>query len=85
MKICMLHQQPGLLFVSKRQQHGGANITGKSLKSVSSTDGLSIIKRMLKHVWPKDRPDLKRRVVAAVVLLIGAKVCSPTNMSEFLP
>jgi len=29
---------------------------------------------MLKHVWPKDRPDLKRRVVAAVVLLVGAKL-----------
>lgn len=60
--------------MSKRQQHGGSNITGKSLTSVSSSDGLAIIKRMLKHVWPKDRPDLKRRVVAAVVLLIGAKV-----------
>ncbi|PFX34198.1 ATP-binding cassette sub-family B member 7, mitochondrial-like [Stylophora pistillata] len=66
--------EPGLLFVSKRQQHGGTNITSKSLKNVSSTDSLSIIKRMLKHVWPKDRPDLKRRVVAAVVLLIGAKL-----------
>ena len=46
-------------------------MTAQSLKGVS---GLAILKRMLKHVWPKDRPDLKRRVVAAVALLIGAKV-----------
>ena len=60
--------------MSCRQQHGGANITEKSLKGVRSSNGLTILKRMLKHVWPKDRPDLKRRVVAAVVLLVGAKV-----------
>ena len=60
--------------MSKRQQHGGANVTAKSLKGLPSSTGVTILKRMLKHVWPKDRPDLKRRVVAAVVLLIGAKV-----------
>lgn len=60
--------------MSCRQQHGGANITEKSLKGLSSSNGLTILKRMLKHVWPKDRPDLKRRVVAAVVLLVGAKL-----------
>ena len=58
--------------MAKRQQHGGGNVT--SLKGISSVSGLTIIRRMLRHVWPKDRPDLKRRVVAAVVLLIGAKV-----------
>ena len=46
-------------------------MTAQTLKGVNS---LTILKRMLKHVWPKDRPDLKRRVVAAVSLLIGAKV-----------
>ena len=60
--------------MSCRQQHGGANITEKSLKGIRSSNGLTILRRMLKHVWPKDRPDLKRRVVAAVVLLVGAKV-----------
>ncbi|CAH3017583.1 unnamed protein product [Porites evermanni] len=64
--------KPGLHFLPKRQQHGGAtNVTAQSLKGVNS---LTILKRMLKHVWPKDRPDLKRRVVAAVTLLIGAKL-----------
>ena len=66
--------QQGLLFVAGRQQHAGANITAESLKGVSSVSGWVILRRMLKHVWPKDRPDLKKRVVAAVVLLVGAKV-----------
>lgn len=49
-------------------------MTAKSLKGLSSSDGFAILKRMLKHVWPKDRPDLKRRVVIAIVLLVGSKV-----------
>ncbi|KAL9969189.1 hypothetical protein ACROYT_G021376 [Oculina patagonica] len=66
--------KPGLILISKRQQHGGANVTEKSLKGLASSDGITILKRMVKHVWPKDRPDLKKRVVAAVVLLVGAKL-----------
>lgn len=71
-KFCFLFQlQQGLLFALKRCHSGDAYITGKSLEGVS---GWTILRRMLKHVWPKDRPDLKRRVVAAVVLLVAAKV-----------
>ena len=33
-----------------------------------------IIKEMLRHVWPKDQPALKARVIAAVGLLLGSKV-----------
>ena len=33
-----------------------------------------IIREMLRHVWPKDQPALKARVVAAVGLLLGSKV-----------
>ena len=29
---------------------------------------------MLKHIWPRDRPSLKVRVVVAIGLLFGAKV-----------
>ena len=41
-----------------------------------------IIKEMLRHVWPKDQPALKARVVAAVGLLLGSKVtgCSACTM-----
>jgi hypothetical protein len=36
--------------------------------------GWKIVRVMLKHVWPKDQPSLKARVVIAVGLLFGAKV-----------
>ena len=48
-------------------------------KDAASVGGIYIIKRMLQHVWPNDRPDLKLRVVAALSLLIGAKVCDHNN------
>eukprot|EP00730_Choanoeca_flexa_P006470 TRINITY_DN12157_c0_g2_i3.p1 TRINITY_DN12157_c0_g2~~TRINITY_DN12157_c0_g2_i3.p1 ORF type:complete len:701 (+),score=172.71 TRINITY_DN12157_c0_g2_i3:1263-3365(+) len=34
----------------------------------------TMISGLLKLIWPKDRPDLKLRVVAAVSLLVGSKV-----------
>ncbi|VDQ10210.1 unnamed protein product [Trichobilharzia regenti] len=34
----------------------------------------TIISRLLKYVWPKDRPEIRLRVVAAVVLLLSSKV-----------
>ena len=55
--------------------HGAAAVTEDSFKRrLASLSGVAIIRSMLKHVWPKDRPDLKRRVIAAVGLLIAAKV-----------
>ena len=38
--------------------------------------GWRIIKEMLRHVWPRDQPKLKIRVVIALSLLVGAKVCN---------
>ncbi|XP_029200623.2 iron-sulfur clusters transporter ABCB7, mitochondrial-like [Acropora millepora] len=64
----------GLPFVSNRHHYGGSDINSKSLAGLSSVNGWTILRRMLRHVWPKDRPDLKRRVVAAVVLLVAAKL-----------
>ncbi|EDO27684.1 predicted protein, partial [Nematostella vectensis] len=59
-----------------RLLHGSPGaVTEQSLKkkSVFTSSGAMILRGMLKHVWPKDRRDLKIRVVMAVVLLIGAK------------
>ena len=70
----LFHLQQGLPFVSNRHHYGGTDINSKSLAGLSSVNGWTILRRMLRHVWPKDRPDLKRRVVAAVVLLVAAKV-----------
>ena len=37
--------------------------------------GWKILKEMVKHIWPRNQPGLKARVVAAFGLLVGAKVC----------
>ena len=42
--------------------------------------GWKIIREMLKHIWPRDRPGLKARVIVALGLLVGAKVL----MQQFL-
>uniref|UniRef100_A0A8C4R2S9 Iron-sulfur clusters transporter ABCB7, mitochondrial n=1 Tax=Eptatretus burgeri TaxID=7764 RepID=A0A8C4R2S9_EPTBU len=38
------------------------------------TSALVILKAMAGHVWPRERPDLRRRVVAALALLATAKL-----------
>jgi len=37
-------------------------------------EGWRIIREMLKHIWPREHPSLKARVVIALVFLVGAKV-----------
>ena len=44
---------------------------GKVPKKVT---GKIMLQAMLTHIWPKDKPGLRARVVIAVGLLIGAKV-----------
>lgn len=57
----------------KRQIHSHpGSVTSETLKKELSP--LLIIKTMVKYIWPRDQPDLKARVVAALGLLIGAKV-----------
>ncbi|MBL8831140.1 MAG: ABC transporter ATP-binding protein/permease [Rhodospirillales bacterium] len=34
------------------------------------------VARLLPYLWPKDRPDVRMRVVAAIVLLVGAKLAT---------
>lgn len=56
-----------------RGQHAGppaAFVTGETIE----LSGWKIIKVMLRHIWPRDHPSLKVRVVVAVGLLFGAKV-----------
>jgi ABC-type multidrug transport system fused ATPase/permease subunit len=35
-----------------------------------------VLKQLLKYLWPEGEPGLRARVVASLVLLFGAKVCS---------
>ncbi len=36
-------------------------------------DGWATLRRFLPYLWPKDRPDLKRRIIGAMVLVLLAK------------
>ena len=67
-----LRVRPGQLLVVSRQFHGSSVIHDKTPK----LNGLKIIREMVRHVWPRDRPWLKVRVVTALGLLVGAKVGS---------
>jgi hypothetical protein len=35
---------------------------------------IHILKQMFGYIWPKDRPDIKKRVIFSMALLIIAKV-----------
>ena len=68
----MLQDSVRHLWRFKRCQFGGPG----SVVSNSKTElaGWKIIREMVKHIWPRDQPKLKARVVIAVGLLVGAKV-----------
>lgn len=38
--------------------------------------GYQLVQRLLKFVWPKDKPEIKRRVLVALCLLIAAKLAN---------
>jgi len=46
-----------------------------SRQHTDETPGWKIIREMLRHIWPRDHPNLKVRVVSALGLLASAKVC----------
>ena len=52
------------------RQFGPHSVTDDSAELA----GWRIIREMLRHIWPQDRPDLKLRVVGALGLLVSAKV-----------
>ena len=62
----------GLAKVLQRWQHGGPGsmVTGDEAELA----GWRIIREMLRHIWPRDKPKLKARVVIALGLLVGSKV-----------
>jgi ATP-binding cassette subfamily B protein len=40
---------------------------------ISREDGWATLKRFLPYLWPADRPDLKRRIIGAVIFILLAK------------
>lgn len=53
-------------------EHGVNGLNGGAKPGTPSNK--QIIRQMLQYVWPKDRPDIKRRVVISLCLLITGKV-----------
>lgn len=43
---------------------------------VDEVKGRHIIGKMFTYVWPKDKPGLRARVLVALGLLVGSKVCT---------
>ena len=43
----------------------------------------TMLRAMVAHIWPKDKPELRMRVVLAASLLIGAKVCIDMNVLQY--
>lgn len=54
-----------------RVQHSAAFVTDDKAEI---TSGWRILRVMVKNIWPKDKPALKARVLAAVGFLVGSKV-----------
>ena len=59
------------------RQFGAHNVTDDSTELA----GWKIVREMVRHIWPRDRPDLKLRVVGALGLLVSAKVTMATAMT----
>ena len=68
--------QSYLLFVNLRKRHAsGISDLARDKSTSSKINGWVILQKMFSYVWPKNRPSIRARVVVAVSLLIGAKVC----------
>ena len=59
----------------KRAWHpGNSSALPLNINDENKVTGMQIIKTMLGYVWPQDRPEIRNRVLAAVGLLVAAKV-----------
>ena len=57
--------------------HGGTNGNENGVDNLieNRVSSLDIIKKMAGYVWPKDRKEIKQRVLASLGLLVIVKVC----------
>ncbi|OTF81365.1 ABC transporter sub-family B, mitochondrial-like protein [Euroglyphus maynei] len=61
----------------RRQWHPGHGATEiQKFKINGEVSGWQIVRQMLSYTWPKDRPDLRNRVIMAMGLLVAAKAVS---------
>lgn len=71
----LLHFRPtGVLNLRLQHSHGSLdNVSNPALEQKAILSDWTIIRRLLKYVWPKDRPEIRLRVVAAMLLLLSSK------------
>ncbi|CAH8638182.1 unnamed protein product [Schistosoma rodhaini] len=71
----LLHFRPtGVLNLRLQHSHGSLNnVSNPALEKKAILSDWTIIRRLLKYVWPKDRPEIRLRVVAAMLLLLSSK------------
>lgn len=55
---------------------GGAHSASDGKVATKDVDTYKVLRTMLDHVWPKNEPRLKARVVTALGLLVGSKLLS---------
>ncbi|ULU10562.1 hypothetical protein L3Y34_014680 [Caenorhabditis briggsae] len=55
--------------------HPGAS-SQVPLQASGQLTGYQLVQRLLKYVWPKDKPEIKRRVLVALSLLVAAKLAN---------
>lgn len=58
--------------------HAGGGLSADPKNWVNEVNSTKILSAMLSYVWPKDRPDLRARVVISLGLLAGAKLTNVT-------
>ena len=66
-----------ILNIQSRNWHPGhGNSNGTEINSLieNRVSSVDIIKKMFDYIWPKDRKEIKQRVVFSLGLLVLAKV-----------
>ncbi|CAH8618754.1 unnamed protein product [Schistosoma haematobium] len=73
--VDLLHFHPtGALTLRLQHSHGPSdNLSNPALEQKAILSDWTIIRRLLKYVWPQDRPEIRLRVVAAMLLLLSSK------------
>ncbi|CAI5439569.1 unnamed protein product [Caenorhabditis angaria] len=61
--------------ITRQCFHPGANSV-VPLKADGKLTGFQLVQKLLKFVWPKEKPEIRRRVLVALSLLITAKLCN---------
>lgn len=63
--------------------HGSSDILPEHMLDKTTESNWSMIRKLWGYIWPADRPDIRKRVVVAVSLLVASKVLFYSSFSSF--